>query len=144
MRQRAHQSWRESHKAEAPPPAPKPARQFPPGAGICASGRTKGLSARPLETFGHRSWQETIKRKTPCKSSPRSVVFPGQISPMGERRLPLPLSIDLPLFGVPNVPDAESLSFSSFLSQPKEKEGPPPLGWIFPHPGTSFSKEIRA
>lgn len=30
--------------------------------------------------------------------------------------------------GPPNVPDAESLSFSSFLSQPKGKEGPPPLG----------------
>ena len=39
-----------------------------------------------------------------------------------------PFSIALLLFGVPNVPDAESLSFSSFLSQPKGKEGPPPLG----------------
>ena len=29
-----------------------------PGQGVCACGRTKGLSARPLETFGHRSWRE--------------------------------------------------------------------------------------
>ena len=29
------------------------------GKGACACGRTKGLSARPLETFGHRSWRET-------------------------------------------------------------------------------------
>ena len=29
-----------------------------PGQGVCACGLTKGLSARPLETFGHRSWRE--------------------------------------------------------------------------------------
>ena len=28
--------------------------------GVCACGRTKGLSARPLETFGHQSWREPI------------------------------------------------------------------------------------
>ena len=29
-----------------------------PEQGVCACGRTKGLSARPLETFGHQSWRE--------------------------------------------------------------------------------------
>ena len=32
--------------------APESARHSPPGQGVCACGRTKGLSARPLETFG--------------------------------------------------------------------------------------------
>ena len=32
--------------------APESARQTLPGQGVCACGRTKGLSARPLETFG--------------------------------------------------------------------------------------------
>ena len=36
-----------------------------PGQGVCACGRTKGLSARPLETFGHRSWRETRRRQLP-------------------------------------------------------------------------------
>ena len=40
--------------------APESARQAPPGAGVCACGRTKGLSARPLETFG--SPPEAIER----------------------------------------------------------------------------------
>ena len=33
------------------------------GQGVCACRRTKGLSARPLETFGHRSWREPIGRQ---------------------------------------------------------------------------------
>ena len=45
--------------AADPPSAPESARQSPPRKGVCANGRTKGLSARPLETFGHRSWRET-------------------------------------------------------------------------------------
>ena len=40
-----------------------------PGQGVCACGRTKELSARPLETFGHRSWRETRRRQ---------VLFPRQ------------------------------------------------------------------
>ena len=32
--------------------APESARHSPPGQGVCACGRTKGLSARPLEIFG--------------------------------------------------------------------------------------------
>ena len=34
--------------------------------GDCACGRTKGLSARPLETFGRQSWQETHGSCIPC------------------------------------------------------------------------------
>ena len=40
---------------------PRRSRRVSPPAGkkSCACGRTKGLPARPLETFGHQSWQET-------------------------------------------------------------------------------------
>ena len=31
-----------------------------PRQGVCAYRRTKGLSVRPLETFGHRSWRKPI------------------------------------------------------------------------------------
>ena len=45
--------------AADPPSAPESARQSPPRKGVCAYRRTKGLSVRPLETFGHRSWRKT-------------------------------------------------------------------------------------
>ena len=41
-------------------PLPRRSRRviLHPGKGVCSRGLTKGLSARPLETFGHRSWRE--------------------------------------------------------------------------------------
>ena len=57
--------------AADPPSAPESARQSPPRKGVCANGRTKGLSARPLETFGHRSWRETHDGKTQSVPSRR-------------------------------------------------------------------------
>ena len=42
--------------------------------GVCAYRRTKGLSVRPLETFGHRSWRETHRTVS--------------LSPRRSRRLP--------------------------------------------------------
>ena len=45
--------------------APELARHAPLGQGVCACGLTKRLSARPLETFGHRRWQETRRRQVP-------------------------------------------------------------------------------
>ncbi len=45
-----------------------------PRQGVCAYRRTKGLSVRPLETFGHRSWRETHRTVS--------------LSPRRSRRLP--------------------------------------------------------
>ena len=53
-------------------------------AGVCASGRTKGLSARPLETFGHRSWRETHRA-----ASPAPALQPARQSPSGARGMRL-------------------------------------------------------
>ena len=38
------------------------------GQWVCACGRTKGLSARPLETFGHRRWRNPIGRQIPTRA----------------------------------------------------------------------------
>ena len=46
------------------------------GAGACACRRTKGLSARPLETFGHRSWQETKRAASPTSRAGVSASIP--------------------------------------------------------------------
>ena len=42
-------------------PLPRRSRRVSPhpGQGVCACRRIKGLSAHPLETFGHRSWRDS-------------------------------------------------------------------------------------
>ena len=52
-----------------------------PGQGVCACGRTKGLSARPLETFGHRSWREN-----PRTASPTTHAVVGASIPIRSKR----------------------------------------------------------
>ena len=49
---------------------------IPTGAGVCACGHTKGLSARPLETFGHRSWRETHRTASPNPHCSRRIMPP--------------------------------------------------------------------
>ena len=63
--------------AAAPPSAPESARQAPNRKMGCACGRTKGLSARPLETFGHRSWREIPRTVSPDSRRSRRVDLPG-------------------------------------------------------------------
>ena len=63
--------------AAAPPSAPESARQAPNRKMGCACGRTKGLSARPLETFGYRSWREIPRTVSPDSRRSRRVDLPG-------------------------------------------------------------------
>ena len=63
--------------AAAPPSAPESARQAPNRKMGCACGRTKGLSARPLETFGYRSWREIPRTVNPNSRRSRRVDLPG-------------------------------------------------------------------
>ena len=63
--------------AAAPPSAPESARQAPNRKMGCACGRTKGLSARPLETFGYRSWREIPRTVSPNSRRSRRVDLPG-------------------------------------------------------------------
>ena len=61
------------------------------GTGVCACGRTKGLSVRPLETFGHRSLRET--HGSVSQTSAPSV---GASCFIGERRVLTILSLSFP------------------------------------------------
>ncbi len=68
------------------PHHPRRSRRVRPhsGPGVCACGRTKGLSARPLETFGHRSW-----RGTHGTASPAPAPYSAHHSPPGARGMRL-------------------------------------------------------
>ena len=59
---------RQSGAFHASRPLRAAALPFPPGQWVCACGRTKGLSARPLETFGRQRWQETHGTSNPTPS----------------------------------------------------------------------------
>ena len=49
---------------------------FTRGQAVCACGRTKELSARPLETFGHRRWREIPRTVNPNSRRSRRVDLP--------------------------------------------------------------------